>query len=201
VSYRTERDFVDIEEAVEEVRAGRILVVVDDEDRENEGDLLMAADRVTPEAVNFMAKHGRGLICMPMMGERLDQLQISMMVSDNTAPLGTAFTVSVDARRGVTTGTSAFETEFAQIGPRDAKGRSLREFDLQRRLFKYPFSFLVYSESFDTLPQAVKAYLGRRIGEVLAGNDTSADFSHLSAADRQAIREILDATRPALVRF
>ena len=76
--------------------------MVDDEDRENEGDLLMAADKVTPEAVNFMAKHGRGLICMPMMGERLDELQISMMVADNTAPLGTAFTVSVDARRGVT---------------------------------------------------------------------------------------------------
>jgi 3,4-dihydroxy 2-butanone 4-phosphate synthase/GTP cyclohydrolase II len=82
---------------------------VDDEDRENEGDLLMAADKATPETVNFMAKHGRGLICMPMLGERLDALQISMMVSDNTAPLGTAFTVSVDARRGVTTGTSAFD--------------------------------------------------------------------------------------------
>ena len=103
------RDFASIDEGVEEIRAGRILLVVDDEDRENEGDLVMAADRVTPEAVNFMAKHGRGLICMPMLGERLDELQISMMVSDNTAPLGTAFTVSVDARRGVTTGTSAYD--------------------------------------------------------------------------------------------
>jgi 3,4-dihydroxy 2-butanone 4-phosphate synthase/GTP cyclohydrolase II len=83
--------------------------VVDDEDRENEGDLVMAADRVTPEAVHFMAKYGRGLICMPMVGERLDELQIPMMVSDNTAPMGTAFTVSVDARRGVTTGTSAYD--------------------------------------------------------------------------------------------
>ncbi len=103
------RDFANIDDAIEEIRAGHILVVVDDEDRENEGDLLMAADKVTPEAVNFMAKHGRGLICMPMLGDRLDALQISMMVSDNTAPLGTAFTVSVDARRGVTTGTSAFD--------------------------------------------------------------------------------------------
>jgi 3,4-dihydroxy 2-butanone 4-phosphate synthase/GTP cyclohydrolase II len=103
------REFATIEDAIAEVRAGRTLVVVDDEDRENEGDLLMAADRVTPEAVNFMAKFGRGLICMPMMGDRLDELQISMMVSDNTAPLGTAFTVSVDARRGVTTGTSAYD--------------------------------------------------------------------------------------------
>ncbi len=103
------RAFATIEEAVEEIRAGRMLVVVDDEDRENEGDLLMAADRVTPEAVNFMAKYGRGIICMPMLGERLDELQVSMMVSDNTAPLATAFTVSVDARRGVTTGTSAYD--------------------------------------------------------------------------------------------
>jgi len=103
------REFATIEEAVEDIRAGRMLVVVDDEDRENEGDLLMAADKATPESVNFMAKHGRGLICMPMLGERLDELQVSMMVSDNTAPLGTAFTVSVDARRGVTTGTSAYD--------------------------------------------------------------------------------------------
>jgi 3,4-dihydroxy 2-butanone 4-phosphate synthase/GTP cyclohydrolase II len=103
------REFATIEEAVEDIRAGRMLVVVDDEDRENEGDLLMAAAKATPESVNFMAKHGRGLICMPMLGERLDELQVSMMVSDNTAPLGTAFTVSVDARRGVTTGTSAYD--------------------------------------------------------------------------------------------
>ena len=101
--------FAPIEEAVEEIRAGRIVVVVDDEDRENEGDLVMAAEKVAPEAVNFMAKHGRGLICVPMTGERLDELKISMMVSDNTAPMGTAFTVTVDARRGVSTGTSAYD--------------------------------------------------------------------------------------------
>ncbi|MBI2461792.1 MAG: bifunctional 3,4-dihydroxy-2-butanone-4-phosphate synthase/GTP cyclohydrolase II [Candidatus Rokubacteria bacterium] len=101
--------FAPIEEAVEEIRNGRIVVVVDDEDRENEGDLVMAAEKVAPEAVNFMAKHGRGLICVPMTGERLDELKISMMVSDNTAPMGTAFTVTVDARRGVSTGTSAYD--------------------------------------------------------------------------------------------
>jgi 3,4-dihydroxy 2-butanone 4-phosphate synthase/GTP cyclohydrolase II len=101
--------FATIEEGIEEIRRGHILLVVDDEDRENEGDLVMAADRVTPEAVNFMAKHGRGLICVPLTGERLDELKISMMVSDNTAPMGTAFTVTVDARRGVTTGTSAYD--------------------------------------------------------------------------------------------
>jgi 3,4-dihydroxy 2-butanone 4-phosphate synthase / GTP cyclohydrolase II len=103
------REFATIDEAIEEIRAGRMLVVVDDEDRENEGDLVMAADLASPEAVNFMAKYGRGLICVPLPGERLDDLQISMMVRDNTAPLGTAFTTTVDARRGVTTGTSAYD--------------------------------------------------------------------------------------------
>src|SRR5262245_27546381 len=101
--------FAPIEEAIEEIRQGRTLLVVDDEDRENEGDLLMAADKATPESVNFMAKHGRGLICAPMTGERLDELKIGMMVSDHTAPLSTAFTITVDARRGVTTGTSAYD--------------------------------------------------------------------------------------------
>ncbi|MBI1964517.1 MAG: bifunctional 3,4-dihydroxy-2-butanone-4-phosphate synthase/GTP cyclohydrolase II [Candidatus Rokubacteria bacterium] len=101
--------FATVDDAIEEIRQGRVLLVVDDEDRENEGDLVMAAERVTPEAVNFMARHGRGLICVPMTGERLDELKIQMMVADNTAPMGTAFTVTVDARRGVTTGTSAYD--------------------------------------------------------------------------------------------
>src|SRR5438132_12813014 len=101
--------FSTIEDGIEEIRQGRILLVVDDEDRENVGGLVRGADRVSPEAVNFMAKYGRGLICVPLLGERLDELKISMMVSDNTAPMGTAFTVSVDARRGVTTGISAYD--------------------------------------------------------------------------------------------
>jgi 3,4-dihydroxy 2-butanone 4-phosphate synthase/GTP cyclohydrolase II len=105
----TGRAFATIDTALEEFRAGQVLIVVDDEDRENEGDLVMAADKVTPESVNFMAKYGRGLICVPMVGTRLDELQISMMVSDNTAPMGTAFTITVDARTGVTTGTSAYD--------------------------------------------------------------------------------------------
>jgi 3,4-dihydroxy 2-butanone 4-phosphate synthase / GTP cyclohydrolase II len=82
---------------------------VDDEDRENEGDLVMAGDKVTPEAVNFMVTHARGLMCVPMLGERLDALRLGMMVTENTAPMATAFTVSVDARRGVTTGISAYD--------------------------------------------------------------------------------------------
>jgi 3,4-dihydroxy 2-butanone 4-phosphate synthase/GTP cyclohydrolase II len=95
------------EEAIEEIRAGRMIILMDDEDRENEGDLCMAAEAVTPEAINFMAKYGRGLICLPMAEERLDALGLPMMVAKNTAPLGTAFTVSIDARRGVTRGISA----------------------------------------------------------------------------------------------
>jgi 3,4-dihydroxy 2-butanone 4-phosphate synthase/GTP cyclohydrolase II len=101
--------FSTVEEGIEEIGQGRMLIVVDDEDRENEGDFVMAADKITPEAVNFMTKHGRGLICIPMLGERLDELQIPMMVMDNTAPMGTAFTQTVDARHGVTTGTSAYD--------------------------------------------------------------------------------------------
>ena len=101
--------FATIEEAIEEIRQGRVLVVVDDEDRENEGDLVMAADKVTPEAVNFMVTHARGLMCVPMTGERLDALKLGMMVAENTAPMATAFTVSVDARRGTTTGISAHD--------------------------------------------------------------------------------------------
>lgn len=96
-----------IEEAVDEIRAGRMVIVVDDEDRENEGDLTMAAEKVTPEAINFMARYGRGLVCLPMTAERLEQLQIPMMVSDNTSKLETAFTVSIEARSNVSTGISA----------------------------------------------------------------------------------------------
>ena len=117
--------FARIEEAIDAIRQGRMLIVVDDEDRENEGDLVMAADAASPEAVNFMAKYGRGLICVPMTGERLDQLKIPMMVTDNTAPMGTAFTETVDARQGVTTGTSAYDravTIRALVDPATAPG-------------------------------------------------------------------------------
>ncbi|HZY96137.1 MAG TPA: bifunctional 3,4-dihydroxy-2-butanone-4-phosphate synthase/GTP cyclohydrolase II [Candidatus Cybelea sp.] len=103
-----ERSSMDsIESAIAAVREGQMVVVLDDEDRENEGDLVMAAEKVTPEAINFMRKEGGGLICVPMTSERLDALQIPNMVNDNTAPLGTAFSVSVEARGRVTTGISA----------------------------------------------------------------------------------------------
>jgi 3,4-dihydroxy 2-butanone 4-phosphate synthase/GTP cyclohydrolase II len=96
-----------IEEAIEEYRHGRFVIIVDDEERENEGDLTLPAQYVTPEAINFMARYGRGLICVPMTGQRIDELRIPMMVGRNDAHFGTPFTVSVEARRGVTTGISA----------------------------------------------------------------------------------------------
>ena len=96
-----------IEEALNDIRQGKMVILVDDEDRENEGDLTMAAEKVTPEAINFMAKYGRGLICLSLTEERLNELRLPMMVSDNTSRFQTAFTVSVDARKGVTTGISA----------------------------------------------------------------------------------------------
>jgi 3,4-dihydroxy 2-butanone 4-phosphate synthase/GTP cyclohydrolase II len=100
--------FNTIDEAIEDIRSGKMIVVIDDEDRENEGDLLMAAEKVTPEAINFMAKHGRGLICMPVISERLKELDFGPMVVNNTDSHQTAFTVSIDAV-GTTTGISAFE--------------------------------------------------------------------------------------------
>jgi 3,4-dihydroxy 2-butanone 4-phosphate synthase / GTP cyclohydrolase II len=96
-----------IEEAIQEIRRGRMVILMDDKDRENEGDLCMAAEKVTPQAINFMATHGRGLICLPLTEERVKHLQLSMMVSENTSPFGTAFTVSVDATSEITTGISA----------------------------------------------------------------------------------------------
>ncbi len=96
-----------VEEAVAAVRDGRMIIIVDDEDRENEGDLMVAADKATPEAVNFMARHGRGLICLPLTRQRLEELHLPLMVQDNTARFQTAFTVSIDAKAGVSTGISA----------------------------------------------------------------------------------------------
>lgn len=99
--------FASIEEAAADIRDGRMVIIVDDEDRENEGDLVCAAEKVTPEIINFMATHARGLICMPLTEERCDDLHLTMQVADNTSFLGTAFTVSIEARKGVTTGISA----------------------------------------------------------------------------------------------
>ena len=100
---------VGVEEAVKEIKQGNIVILVDDEDRENEGDLTMAAEKVTPEAINFMTKYGRGLLCLSMTREKIESLDLPMMVSDNKSPFGTNFTVSIEATRGVTTGISAYD--------------------------------------------------------------------------------------------
>src|SRR6267142_5963299 len=105
---QSEFSFASVEDAIRELQAGRMIVVVDDEDRENEGDLTMVAEMITPETINFMAKHGRGLICLAMTGERLDELDLHAMSIDNSALGGTAFTVSIDViSDDVTTGISA----------------------------------------------------------------------------------------------
>ncbi len=118
--------FHTIDEALEDIRKGKMVILVDDEDRENEGDLTMAADKVTPEAVNFMAKEGRGLICLSLTPERVEHLQLPMMTTDNTSSFGTAFTISIEAKKGVTTGISAADRARTirtaidpQAGPED----------------------------------------------------------------------------------
>src|SRR6266404_6379273 len=125
----THAPFTDVPTAIEEIRAGRMVVVVDDEDRENEGDLTLAAETVKPEAINFMAKFGRGLICVAMTEERLDHLRIGMMTAENTSPYGTAFCESVEAREGVTTGISAHDrahTIQVLIDPKSRPGDLVR---------------------------------------------------------------------------
>ncbi|MEP7013187.1 MAG: bifunctional 3,4-dihydroxy-2-butanone-4-phosphate synthase/GTP cyclohydrolase II [Acidobacteriota bacterium] len=113
--------FATIEQAIEEIRRGRMLIVVDDEDRENEGDLTIAAEKVTPDAINFMARFGRGLICLTLTEERCNQLELPLMVETNTSPYGTAFTVSIEARGKISTGISAADrsaTVLTAIDPR-----------------------------------------------------------------------------------
>ncbi len=121
---RSKGPFATIDAAIEAIGRGEMVIVVDDEDRENEGDLTIAAEKVTPDAINFMATHGRGLICMPMTAERLDELEIPLMVDKNTAPLNTAFTVSIEARKGVSTGISAADRAATILTAIDPKTRS-----------------------------------------------------------------------------
>ena len=115
--------FASIEEAAADLRDGRMTIIVDDEDRENEGDLVCAAECVTPDLINFMATHARGLICMPLTEERCDELHLTMQVADNTSFLGTAFTVSIEARKGVTTGISAADRATTILTAVDPKTR------------------------------------------------------------------------------
>jgi 3,4-dihydroxy 2-butanone 4-phosphate synthase/GTP cyclohydrolase II len=112
-----------IDEAVADIRDGKMIIIVDDEDRENEGDLVCAAEKVTPEIINFMARHARGLICLPLTEERCDELHLTTQVADNTSFLGTAFTISIDARRGITTGISASDRATTILAAVDSKSR------------------------------------------------------------------------------
>src|SRR4029453_14009432 len=117
--------FARIEDAVEAFRAGKMIIVVDDEDRENEGDLTLAAEKVTPDAINFMARHGRGLICLPMTAERLREVEVPLMVEENTSNSQTAFWVSIEARRKVSRGISAAdraETVRVAVDPSSRPG-------------------------------------------------------------------------------
>ena len=124
-----ESPFTDVSTALAEISAGKMIVVVDDEDRENEGDLTIAAEAVTPDVINFMAKYGRGLICLALTEERLDYLRIGMMTSENTSQYGTAYTESIDARDGITTGISAYDrarTIQVAIDPKSGPGDLVR---------------------------------------------------------------------------
>src|SRR6201988_837811 len=118
---RPKTQFCSVEEAVEEIGNGRMIVVVDDEARENEGDLNMAAEKITPEAINFMAKYGRGLICLPLTEDRCDELHLPLMSPINTSVHGTAFTEAIDARLGVTTGISASDRAITILAAIDPK--------------------------------------------------------------------------------
>src|SRR3989449_133166 len=115
--------FDTIENAIADIRNGRMVILVDDEDRENEGDFVMAAEKVTPEAINFMAMNGRGLICFALTPERVEELQLPPMVAENTAPFGTAFTISIDARRSITTGISAKDRATTILTAIDPKAK------------------------------------------------------------------------------
>lgn len=115
--------FASIEDAAADIRDGRMIIIVDDEDRENEGDLVCAAEKTTPEVINFMARHARGLICLPLTEERCDELHLTTQVADNTSFLGTAFTVSIDGRKGVSTGISASDRATTILTAVDPKTR------------------------------------------------------------------------------
>ncbi len=173
-----------VEEAIEDIKAGRMVIIVDDEDRENEGDLAMAAEKVTPEAINFMATHGKGLICVPMLGQRLEQLRLPLMVSENTARHGTAFTVSVDVIKGATTGISAYDraaTVRALIDPQT------RPEDLARPGHIFPLRYMEggvlvragQTEAVVDLARLAGLYPAGVICEVMAEDGTMARMPQL----------------------
>ena len=189
-----------VADAIEDIKAGRMVIIVDDEDRENEGDLAMAAEMITPEAINFMATYGRGLICAPMLGQRLEQLRLQMMVQDNTARLGTAFTVSVDVLDGATTGISAHDraaTILALISPKT------RAEDLGRPGHIFPLRYMEggvlvragQTEASVDLARLAGLYPAAVICEIMAENGTMARLPQLqefSATHRIKVVSVAD---------
>ena len=183
-----------VEDAIEDIRAGKMVVIVDDEDRENEGDLVMAAEKVTPEAINFMATHGRGLICVPMLGQRLEELRLPPMTQDNTAQLGTAFTVSVDVLKGATTGISAYDrsaTVEALLDP------GTRPEDLGRPGHVFPLRYMEggvlkragQTEASVDLARLAGLYPAAVICEIMAEDGTMARMGRLeSFSDEHDVR-------------
>ena len=179
-----------VEEVIEETQAGRIVIIVDDEDRENEGDLVMAAEKVTPEAINFMTKYGRGLICMPIIGQRLEQLNLPLMVHDNTERHATKFSVSVDVKQGATTGISAYDraaTVRAILDP------TTRPEDLGRPGHLFPLRYqeggvLVrsgHTEATVDLARMAGLYPSGVLCEVLSEDGTMARRPQLEALSRE----------------
>jgi 3,4-dihydroxy 2-butanone 4-phosphate synthase/GTP cyclohydrolase II len=175
---------ISIEQAIDDIRDGKMVIIVDDEDRENEGDLVMAAEKVTPEAVNFMVSYGRGLVCVPMETQRLRELELPMMVIENTARLSTAFTVSVDALEGTSTGISAQDratTVKALVDP------NTRPQDLGKPGHVFPLRYaeggvLVrtgHTEAAVDLPRMAGLYPAGMLCEVMAEDGTMARMSQL----------------------
>ena len=201
---RRRSPFAPVEEAVEAFRRGDIVIVVDDEDRENEGDLTIAAEKVTPEAVNFMVTHGRGLVCVAMTGERLDALEIPLMVNQNTARFGTAFCVSIEAKGRTSTGISAADratTVLAAIDP------ATRPSDLARPGHTFPLraregGVLVragQTEAAVDLARAAGLYPAGVICEIMNKDGTMARVPQLSKVARK--HRLLMITIADLIRY
>ena len=173
-----------VKQALEEMRAGKMIIIVDDQDRENEGDLIIAAEKVTPEAINFMVTHGRGLVCVPMLAKRLRELQLPIMVHDNTSRLTTAFTVSVDALEGTTTGISAFDRAATVKALIDAETKPA---DLGRPGHIFPLRYaeggvLVragHTEATIDLARLAGLYPAGVLCEVMGGDGSMARMSEL----------------------
>jgi 3,4-dihydroxy 2-butanone 4-phosphate synthase/GTP cyclohydrolase II len=186
--------FATIPEAIEDIKAGKFIIIVDDENRENEGDLAIAAEMITPEAINFMAKHGRGLICLPIIGQRLDELRIPLMVQENTAKFSTAFAVSIEARYKTSSGISAHDRAATVKAVLDADTKSE---DLARPGHMFPIraregGVLVragHTEAIVDLARLAGLYPAGVICEIMNEDGTMARLPQLEAmADKFGIR-------------